>query len=372
MKVGLMTFHSAHNYGSVLQAYATQTFIEKYGVECEIINYRLTNQREYYNNLYSFKFGLKKGLQKLFRLKSHFKRKERSNKFEKFIQDNLHLTAKEYSSYESMQKEKWDYDVIMSGSDQVWNINSKAEFMFEPKENILPYFLDFGPENIVRASFSSSFGTMTEQQIKSYLNFLNKFDYLSVREPKSADLLSRLLTKEVISLLDPTLLIDKSDWHKLSVKPKIENYLLIYSLSGMKNIRDYLMNTIHLRDFSFDSIIVIAPLAKVVVPAIGKRVVVVENCGPEEFLGWVENASVIITDSFHGTAFSINFGKDFFVVGQKEDSRACQLLKKLGIHNRVNEDFGKMRSSFYDASKVLNQERKKAAAYVHSISGEVI
>ena len=143
MKIGLFTFHAAHNYGSVLQAYATQNFIKKCGFECEIINYRMPNQKKFYNNLYSFSFGFKKGIQKLMRFSEHKERKKRANKFEKFISDDLKTTVREYSGYEQLTSIVRKYDVLISGSDQVWNENCVAEFHTEPKNSIYPFYLKF-------------------------------------------------------------------------------------------------------------------------------------------------------------------------------------------------------------------------------------
>lgn len=374
MKIGLFTFHAAHNYGSVLQAYATQNFMKKCGFECEIINYRTPNQKNFYNNLYSFSFDFKKGIQKLMRLPEHRERKERLKKFEKFISDNLKTTEREYSCYEELTDIMKKYDVLISGSDQVWNENCVAEFYAEPKNSIYPFYLKFDNINAKKISFSSSFGTMTKKQIKKYLPDLQKYDFLSVREQDSAELLSKMLKREVISLIDPTLLLNKNEWAKLSKQSdyRYKNYILIYSLGGLKDVKILAETVKKIAEKKKMKVIVIAPLTKVIC----KGVNVINNCGAEDFLYLVKNARYIVTNSFHGTAFSINFEKPFVAFHDVERSRVAQLLEKMGlsqrrtgnlneIENLINTEF-----DFSYAGEQLKKERKKAQLFIkNSLSG---
>lgn len=369
MNIGLLTFHAAHNYGSVLQAYATQKFLEEAGYECEIINYRLPNQRKYYNKLYSFNFGFRKGIQKLLRLPENRERIERVNKFENFIEKNMRKTGCEYVSYEEIKKVVGKYDVLISGSDQVWNENSVAEFYLEPVEAIYPYYLRFDNFDGKRVAFSSSFGTMKTQQIEKHYSDFIKYDYISVREQDSAIFLSEFLNKNITTLLDPTLLIDRNIWFKLACScdfVKNNDFLLIYSLGGMKDIKELIKYVKDLRLVKGKDIYVIAPLAKV----IGKGVYVVDNCGPKEFLYLIAHAKYVITNSFHGTAFSINFGVSFVSIHSDERSRIAQLLEKFNLSNRrvYNLDtIGTvldMPMNYEEITRCLKRERKRAKDFI--------
>ena len=211
-QIGIMTYHAAHNFGSVLQAYATQKLLNELGYSNEIINYRLPNQKEYYNKLYSTRFGYKEFLRRLIRFDETDSRKLRIDKFEDFIHRKLVLTETEYNNYLELRNANFSYPVLLAGSDQIWNEHCRAEYWTEPRESILGYYLAIGNAAAARISFSSSFGGMKKDEIEKYLNYLEKFQSISIRESEGAELLSSMLGRTVYNTLDPTLMLNSEGW----------------------------------------------------------------------------------------------------------------------------------------------------------------
>lgn len=366
-KIGLMTFHAAHNYGSVLQAFATQQVIEGLGYENEIINYRLKNQRMYYNRLYTTKFGLKHLLRQLIRLPEHRKRCIRAQKFETFIEEKLKKSETEFTTYGELKAGAPDYPVLISGSDQVWNLHCTAEFKTEPPESILGYYLAFGSEDTKRISFSSSFGGMRPEEIEQFKDHLARYDALSVREASGADMLKELLGREVENTLDPTLMLNGEEWSKLTLQNHpSEKYIFVYTLSQYKAVQRLLSPiSEYAREKSLKAICS-APFSPVHVSGVQAC----PDCGPQDFLTYVKNAELVITDSFHGTAFSINMETPFYVIQSGRDRRKLQLLQKLGLEDRILYSAEELRSirdyscDFTNSQARLSLEREKTLAYL--------
>lgn len=334
--IGIMTFHAAHNYGSVLQAYATQRLLEKLGYQNEIINYRLMNQRSYYNHLYSMQFGSKEFLRRLMRLPEHKKRCERSAKFETFIQERFKLSAQEYHKYGELCQANLDYDVLLSGSDQVWNRHCTAEFKTEPPESILGYYLAFGREDAIRIAFSSSFGGMQEAEIAEYAEYLSQYRNISVREEKGAQMLSHILGREITSTLDPTLMLDRNEWKLDGTYDVSGKYIFLYTLGRQRTARKMIQTVKQFAKLKGLEVISASPFCIPFIPGVRT----VADCGPLDFLSYIRNAEMVITDSFHGTVLSINMGKEFYSICKPGGSefRKTDILGRLGLQDRVISD----------------------------------
>ncbi len=370
-RIGLMTFHAAHNYGSVLQAYATQKVLNDLGYPNEIINYRLRNQRAFYNDLYSTRFGFKDFLRRLMRITEHSKRKARSDKFEKFISERFVLTEKEYNTYDQLVAAGLDYPVLISGSDQVWNLHCTAEFKTEPPESILGYYLAFGRDDAKRISISSSFGGMTRYEIEEKLDYLSKFDHLSVREKNGADVLAEALERDVVNSLDPTLLLDKNEWAAEGTYEVKRKYVFVYTLKKYNAAKKLLKSVKMFADKHKLEVICVSPFSPVFIPGITSF----QNCGPIDFISYIKSASVVITDSFHGTAFSVNMGTPFYTVQFGTDKRKQLLLNILGLEDRILssekelEDISDFSCSFHNAWERLSEEREKTINYIKNALG---
>jgi hypothetical protein len=231
--------------------------------------------------------------------------------------------TKRFRFPEELYKEKFDYDAIIVGSDQVWNLQSH---IVEPI-----FFLDFVGENIRRISFSSSFGTsQIPEKLKNEVGLLfKKFDFISVREKDGVDIIFESSGCKATHVLDPTLLLSPSDW--LTIQRPISKYnefILIYGLDSSKDsqeIIDKLKLKINL-PVVFLSFGVITKLK------VDEKII---DAGPKEFIYLFNKATFICTNSFHGVCFSINFRKSFFSIKHPtRNSRMESLLGLLDLGNR--------------------------------------
>ncbi len=331
-KIGHLTFHGSHNYGSVLQAYALTKQLQSMGNQVETINLRPQAQKQ----AYQIFLKSDKGVRRLFKILIYNKLKKRFNNYEHFINNVLPVTKKEFSSTRDLEAENFDYDTYVCGGDQIWNPACQD---FETA-----YYLQFlnNENSAKRISYSPSLGKTefdddTQNKIKEWLK---AFDSISVREQRGAELLQKLTNKKVTTVCDPVLLLDKKYWDELAVKPKYKKpYILVYFLNnnhGSRDLTEYLRKTLgydvvifneYIRDF-------IKPYHKVY------------SASPEEFIGLFKNASFVYTNSFHGTAFATIFEKPFLTAIAKDqenalnnnDSRKIDYLKNIGLEKRLYTD----------------------------------
>ena len=367
-KIGIMTFHGAHNYGSVLQAFATQRILSKLGFQNEIINYRLPNQKEYYNRFYSRKFGNKEFIKRLSTIPCLKQRKERSEKFEEFIRTRLRLSEKEYNNIEELRNADFDYSILLSGSDQVWNEHCRAEFLTEPRSSILGYYLDFGSDDLPRISFSSSIGTMTREELEKYKALLQRYSSLAVRETETAELLSSILDRKVECTLDPTLMLNSSEWDLKGNLKHSRKFILFYTMTQeYRRIYKFLKQIKKFADRNNLDVICISPFLTPYVPGIKMFL----ECGPEDFLSCIRNAELVITDSFHGTAFAVNFHIPFYSIihPNSKDRRRIQLLSNLHLDDRLISidqlsGINNYKCNFEESEKELERRRNSSYQYL--------
>lgn len=344
-KIGIITYHAAYNFGSQLQAFATQRIITELGYDNDIINYRLPNQIHYYGDLVTTRFGWQVFIKRSLWFSETKQRKIRAKRYENFINTKFQLGNQTFHTYEELQNADLDYSILLVGSDQVWNEHCVAEFWTEPPQSIRGYFLDFeNNKDIKRIAFSSSIGAMTEYEISKYLPQLSKFQSISVREKETADLLSRLLDRNVINTIDPTLMLNREEWcnELLSDVPDEpeKNYVLLYTL--LKNPVKAIRFEKQVKAFAKErQVICLSPFIGTHIPGI----IVRNDAGPIEFLQLLKNADCVVTDSFHGTAFSVNFGKPFYSINpNNKDKRKSQLLDRVGLGSQFITDQEKLLS----------------------------
>ncbi len=331
-KIGHLTFHASHNYGSVLQAYALTRQLELMGNKVETINLRPKSQKQAYKIIKASDSPI----HKLFKILIYSSLKKRFNHYERFITNILPTTKKEFSSTKELSTQKFDYDAFVCGGDQIWNPACQD---FETA-----YYLQFLDEGTTakKISYSPSLGKTefdddTKAKIKEWLK---SFDYISVREQRGAEMLQKLTDKKVHTVCDPVLLLDKKHWEELAIPPKYKKpYILVYFLNnnhGSRDLTEYLKKTLgydvvilneYIRDF-------IKPYRKAY------------SASPEEFVGLFKNASFIYTNSFHGTAFATIFEKPFLTAIARDqqnaqnnnDSRKIDYLKNIGLEDRIYTD----------------------------------
>lgn len=331
-RVALLTIFQVPNYGSVLQAYATQRVLEKLGCQCDVINYRYPNHWHYAQGLP--KRSLKAKIAGLLGVKPAHRK---ANKLKKFIKEKLHLT-REYADFADLRREDWlkKYDLVAVGSDQVWNTRfNKGDAAF---------VLSFLPDEMRRISIASSFAcrNLDDRFRSHFYRHLSKFNFLSVREENGRDIIFELFKgeKEADVLLDPTLLLDKEEW--LELLPgnmphpnKGRKYILLYGL----------YYSFEPRPMIFELVKKYKELLKCDVIVLEGAPRAIDNCGfdfinamdssVEEFLNLFKCADFVVTSSFHGTAFAMNMECPLIsVVPDSGDDRISTLLAKVGCSER--------------------------------------
>lgn len=359
MKIAVITLHRVFNYGSVLQAYATQKIFEKLGYDVEIIDYipsAWQNKNLFWNISISRGF-LKDMIYRLFRAISIILKKK---SFGGFLKRFVRMTKK-YYSIDELCKNPPVADIYCTGSDQVWN--SKYNGIDRA------FFLDFCPNGCKKIAFSSSFGKTElpkeeEEEMKSYLA---GYELLTLRENSAVEIVEKMgLNGSWV--LDPTLLIDKKDWIKLSSKRLIkEKYLILMLLYSEDNNATEIARKI--ADAKGLKLVKLSwEMLK------DRRVDILKtHRKPEDFLSLFYYADFVVTNSFHGLAFSINLNKQFVVVKRNEfNSRIESLLELVGLEERMIENDVDMMLvdnivDYAPVNDILDAEREKTMQVLKGI-----
>ena len=309
MKIGVMTFHWATNYGAALQAYALVKHLRQSGHEAEDINYlpKRTMRR-----LRFFDFYLRR-----------FTNIKRAGKFKSFRKNFLTVSKKTYGCNKDLYKIGTAYDAVITGSDQIWN----DSFLTTAEKTPTPsYYLDFVPENVLRISYAASFGinTLTENQLRYGIPELKKFHAVSVREDNAVHL---LLQENVpaVTVCDPTLLIEPQDYAPIiaagcTKKTDVFNFMLRKGRASSDKTDAFITTEC----FSGKT-------------NLGDGILTVE-----QWLWKLKNCDLVVTDSFHCTVFAILFHKPFLAVNDKDcsmNARIKTLTQRLGLEHRVVDCF---------------------------------
>lgn len=377
MKIGIITILKVNNFGAELQAYALQRILNLLGYDAEIIDYLFYKNPQHIKTVRSkpnFHFGIKKILaEKVYPLYMWGKtlldpkdKKIRAQRFALFHQVHTKL-SKTYRTIDELFSAKLDYDVYMVGSDQVWNPGIYS--------SLDPYFLKFAPKGKKRLAYASSFGV---SEIPSYAytyyhDSLKAFDVIGVREANAVDLVKNLCGKKAQWVLDPTLLLTKKDWNDIAVVPEaVKNfqngYILLYELTPCPYI---LRLAYHLNKTLSLPIVRVCKSASI--EDKDKMILNITDAGPAEFVGLFSNAQLVITNSFHGTAFSINLERNFYTVAplrKQNNSRQQSLLRLFGLENRLLMEGEQFRSvndvsiDYDPVRKLLSEERNKSIQFL--------
>ena len=366
--VGIITLHRTTNYGSVLQAYALQEKIKSLGHEVKIIDYRPSR----YTMLSMLK-GLKNKTELL--KKNPFARLAariiifpsyllRFRTFKKFVNRYLNLTEDSYIDEDDFGNKLPVFDIYCTGSDQVWNSdwNGKID---------KPLFLNFAPDNSKKISYAASFGKekLDDREIKETERLLQRYDKISVRELSGQKILKNLGINKSKCVLDPTLLLNGNEWKKIASKKfQNEEYILVYNLNRNKKIHDYAVKLSNKTGLKIKYITYQAH-------DFYKKGKMYCNTSVENYLALIANAKYVVTDSFHGVAFSINFNRDFMVVyPEKFSARLKSILEITGLSGRVaSEDSLELSGENIDYKKVnqiIDGERKKSMKFLEEALDE--
>lgn len=325
-KVGILTYHTGFNYGASLQAYALQTVIRKLGYDCEIINFeteRFLASREMFSRNPR---RMKEIIKIISRLPYYSSLKKRQQLFIEYTNTYL-KTSQLYRTEEELIRHVSDYECIVCGSDQIWNLSQKDA----PAANLI-FFLNF-PKQQRRISYAASFGKWVKEAPgyeELFLPWIREFDAVSIREVSGVEYLkSRGIECEIS--LDPTVLLDMQDYDTICAPRLIqERYVLLFSWSCGPDV---------LKAAKITADKLKLPLYNIVPPprAVGKGIRRKLDIGPREFLSMIKYAEFIVTDSFHGTAFSTTFERPYVSVvsNRSADPRMKSLLEQLGLENHL-------------------------------------
>ncbi|MDE6247375.1 MAG: polysaccharide pyruvyl transferase family protein [Muribaculaceae bacterium] len=366
-KVGILTFHGAHNFGSVLQSYASVMTLRRLGYMAEIINLRNQAQLEAYK-IFRKSDSI---IHRLFKILIYPQLKSRSRKFEYFINKILPISKKEYRHGLELDAYQLGYDIYYAGSDQIWNPACQD---FEPA-----YYLDFVKHQFPTISYAPSLGKgKFDQQDEDLIKgLLDNVDYLSCREISGANLIERLSGRKTTQVCDPVLLPPAEEWREFAKDPKRKKpYILVYFLEN--NHGDHTNLELLKQRTGYDVILLNEYLREYLNPNITLKL----NASPQEFLGLIKDAEYIYTNSFHATAFSVIFNRPFSTaiaksenVANNNDSRKVDFLKSLGLEDRLVKSVSDIDLNapidYRQVNKRVEEIRKKSLDYLNnSLNGK--
>ena len=343
MKIGIITICKVNNYGAELQAFAIQKRLEQMGYKAEIIDYLYYKNWRFKDTVLSQPFvKLNTKGRFMYWLKYRFmswavdkvlpifnkNEKRRKQNYQLFINSGGYST--QYRSMDELYHANMDYDIYIVGSDQVWNPSASS--------SIEPYFLTFAPQKTPKLTYASSFGvsTINPELSERYAKLLNNLDIISVREQSGVDLVKKITGREAKLVVDPTLLLNKTDWSPYmksvsGISP--DKYVLVYQLLPSQVLLDIALKIGKEKNI---------PIYSICKRAYGMKkkhgIINILDAGPSEFLWLMVNAACVVTNSFHGTAFSVNFAKPFCCVlnrERKNNGRMTSLLSKMNMENRI-------------------------------------
>lgn len=364
--IGIITIHKINNYGSVLQAYALQRVCEDFGFNVEIIDYNFPNE---YHDQHRYHVEQDTQPQEPFWLKMLYALalKRQHREIGRFVAQYQHLSSNQYSSPDELKKCPPKYDIYITGSDQLWNPRHCGG---DPA-----FLLHFAPDEAHKISYAASICSdkLPDKLVDSYKQLLKRYANISVRENNSVVVINNLVGKQPNVVLDPTLLLNYEQWNKLAVKKRLvkKKYILCYFLN-----------------YTFNAFPYVDGLAEYIRRQTGYEIVRVArpphrlgNChtcykvgaSPEEFLALVRDSEMVLTTSFHGTAFAVNYGKPVFTVVQDKyssDNRQVSLMYNLGLEKQVlsvNEPMPEISLSNYDVEleqMALAELRQQSLKYL--------
>lgn len=331
MKIGLITIYDVPNYGTILQAYATKKILERLGANVTTIQY--TRNNDWVKKRYHLKsiFSVKDLIHKL-GLTSYGRMIRKQDSFRKKF---LGL-SKKYDSLLDLEKEDWCYyDLMVTGSDQVWN----AKYLYGDSV----YMLSFVPETVKKIAISSSFASnsLPNQYLEKYKKFLDRYSAISVREENGKSIIHDQLSisSDVPVLLDPTLLLSKDQWLKslnIGKRTRTEKYILFYMLDYAFEPKPYIYEvTKYFQKKIGCKIVALVGYNRGASRRFGLHMIDASDSSISDYLEYFSNAALVITSSFHGTAFAVNFGIPLVSIIPTDggDDRQTTLIRDLNILN---------------------------------------
>lgn len=387
MKIGIVTFVKCDNYGAELQAYALQKKLNLMGYDAEVIDLEkekgviessFSSYKNAIINRYKI-YGPIRGTAKIVELvidkykarKTFETNKDKVNKrhkiFEDFFNDYIKHSDKFYTLEEMRKIQKLPYDIMITGSDQVWN--------YMQTRYLDVFFLMMANRwHAKKISYAASFSVnhIPENKKQMYKRYLENMDAISVREITGQEIVKNCSERSATVVLDPTLLLTKVEWINYVARkdylPENKKYVVIYTLSGSHYI--YTLAKKIAKKFGAEVLNIKLGFSNV---KGDDGIIHISDAGPREFISIFSQAVYVITDSFHGTAFSINFNIPFTTLlnpASNINSRALSILKLTGTESRLIYDDGTNKEpvsldvDFVPVNKIIDGNRAKSLKFL--------
>ena len=307
MKIGIITFHWATNYGAVLQAYALAKVLKEQGADVEIIDYYPKKYKKTYFN--AVRTSHIRSIKR--RIKDVSK-----DKVIEWFRKKYFIRTPYYHSNKQLKEKLLEYDCYICGSDQIWNM---SYILHGEYKKTFVYFLEFAPKGKILASYAASFGAKEcDKSLKDGIKKqLMKFDFISVRENTGVDIIKDMGINDVCVVPDPTLLLEESDYEELITDVKQVSGNFVYILHNKYNDASDIVDYLKSKD---------------------EQIYYSDSESVQQWLANIKNAKRVITNSFHGIVFSILFKKQFLALlikGSGMNDRLLTLLEKLGLEDRI-------------------------------------
>ncbi len=342
MKIAIITFHWATNYGAVLQSFALQNYLSKQGHDVEIIDYYPDKYKKTVLNALKAKHPVV--------IFNRIKEIRKEKAIAGFRNNTLKMTE-HFNSSEKLNILSENYDCFICGSDQIWNPSFTR---FGEGKATFSYYLDFAPDNKILASYAASFGVTSypEDLIDLITEKFKRFDFISVREKTGLDIVKKCGRDNVSLVPDPTLLLSEEDYLPfVSQDAREKPYAFSYMLHGMKMPKE-------LSQYISDKkLCVVSP----------------SNYTIEQWLTAINGAETVITNSFHGIVFSVLFKKKFIALtidGSGMNDRIFTLLERLGLSDRIYKgktaDFDS-KIDWQSVYEKLEELRKEGYSYLDKV-----
>ncbi len=341
-KIGIVTFHRSHNCGSILQSYAMQEVLRKYGYDAEFLDFATDGQKNMYAVFSPLKFNsarhLLRSIYKNVRNTVTYTRASQNwISYDKYLAKNLNISRKPYSVNAELIENEMDYDKYLTGSDQVWNVTiddyDKAYFLnFVHKHPKIAYAVSQGAKDIGRYA----------DHPNEVADYIRDIDFVSSREENGQKWLKKLTGKSYPVVLDPTLLLERSDYESIEEPHGLSHaggagYIFVYAIPLTRDFMNLIRGYAKQKNLSVvlwhdDVWLRHAGWLKGIKSPKGKT--------PGKYLDLIKNANFVCTSSFHGVALSTIYRKDFVVLendGMRagDDDRMTGFLKRLKLSDRI-------------------------------------
>lgn len=368
MIIKTLTCHDVYNLGASLQAYALSKYLTDLGHDVEIIDYkpdylsghfRLTgvSNPKYDKPIIRIVYQMLKFPKRFIAL--HGKRKKA---FDSFKKEYLPVGKTRYNSEQELENNPPMADLYIAGSDQIWNTLFK-------NGNDPAFYLQFVPPTKVKASYAASFATdkLYGEKTEQIRRWLFGLDHISVRERSGLVILRDLGIKEAACVLDPVFLLSKKEWEKMCVPATDDDYLFVYDFDKNNQIKDFAYRIAKQQGYKIFTL-----------QNLGYGDRCYNQVGPKEFISLIMNARCIISNSFHATAFSIIFGKDFWVFNRHENinTRMLDLVNSLELGTRIvgnlSNRIDEKRIDYSKVNRLLSENISLSKDYLDSVMSEVV